>query len=272
MADRRSDWPPFLVASAGLHGAALTTLIAWPQYWALAAGTLIANHLIISAAGMFPRCGWLGPNISRIPDAAARGQIVALTFDDGPDPEVTPAVLAQLAAAGARATFFCVGARAERHPELIAAIRAAGHQVENHSYSHPHSFALNGRTGMRREIATAQTAIAGAGGGSPTLFRAPAGIQNPLLYSALAAEGMSLVSWSRRGFDTVSRDGARVASRLVAGLRAGDILLLHDGSPGRDAQGRPIVLEALPRVLDAMARAGLRSAPLAPLLADPGAG
>jgi peptidoglycan/xylan/chitin deacetylase (PgdA/CDA1 family) len=261
MAERGSGWrpSPFLAASAGLHGLALVTLAASPQSWSLVLAAILGNHLAIGAAGMFPRCGWLGPNITRLPVAAARGGLVGLTFDDGPDPEVTPAILDLLEKARARATFFCIGQRAEAHPDLVAAIRAHGHGVENHSYSHPNGFALRASDGLRREVVGAQNAIERAGGGRPTLFRAPAGIQNPWLAAVLSTAGLSLVSWTRRGFDTVTRDGARVASRLVHGLGPGDILLLHDGSSAVGAGGSPVVLEALPRVLDEMSRKGLRS-------------
>ena len=98
------------------------------------------------------------------------------------------------------------------------------------------------------------------------LFRAPAGIQNPWLAAVLAKAGLSLVSWTRRGFDTVSRDAGRVASRLGRRLSAGDILLLHYGSSARDASGQPVVLSALPRVLDEMGRKGLRSEALHTIL------
>ena len=261
MTDLAGGWrlSPFLTASAGLHGVALATLIASPRSWGLVLTAVLGNHLVISAAGMLPRCGWLGPNITRLPTTRARGDLVALTFDDGPDPDVTPAVLDLLEAAGARATFFCVGQRAEAYPGMVAAMRARGHGVENHSYSHPNGFALRGPQGLRREILRAQEAIEQSGGGRPSLFRAPAGIQNPWLAAVLAKAGLSLVSWSRRGFDTVTRDGVRVASRLGRGLSPGDILLLHDGSSARAASGRPVVLEALPRVLDEMSRKGLRS-------------
>lgn len=261
MADRDGRWrrSPFLMASVGLHGVALAALLASPQSWGLVLTAILGNHLAIGAAGMLPRCGWLGPNITRLPAARARGELVGLTFDDGPDPEVTPAVLDLLKMANVRATFFCVGQRAERYPDLVAAIRARGHGVENHTYSHPNGFAFRGAGGLTREILSAQAAIQRAGGGRPSFFRAPAGIQNPWLAPVLATAGLSLVSWTRRGFDTVTRDGARVASRLGRGLRPGDILLLHDRSSARTVSGRPVVLEALPRVLDEMSRKGLRS-------------
>jgi peptidoglycan-N-acetylglucosamine deacetylase len=257
----RRDWHPsrLLAASAGLHGAALAALLASPRSWDLVLAAVLGNHLVIGALATLPRSAWLGPNITRLPAIGAHDHLVALTFDDGPDPEVTPAVLDLLEEAGARATFFCVGRRAERHPGVVAAIRAKGHGLENHTYAHPNGFALRGPRGLRREIMRAQEAIERAGGGRPSLFRAPAGIQNPWLAAVLARAGLSLVSWSRRGFDTVTRDGARVAERLGRGLHAGSILLLHDGSSARDARGRPVVLDALPRVLDQMGRKGLRS-------------
>jgi peptidoglycan/xylan/chitin deacetylase (PgdA/CDA1 family) len=250
--------PPLLSASLGVHGLAIAALVASPQSAPVVAATLLTNHLVIGAAGMFPRCGWLGPNISRVPAPAA--DTVALTFDDGPDPEVTPRVLSMLDAGGHRATFFCVGTRAEAHPELIADIRRRGHGVENHSYSHPNSFALRGPRGLADQVVRAQRALTSPTGERPGLFRAPAGIQNPWLAGVLAGAGLTLVSWTRRGFDTVSRDSARVAGRLVGnGLAAGDILLLHDRVTSRDRRHVPVVLEALPRLLEQMASAGLRS-------------
>jgi peptidoglycan/xylan/chitin deacetylase (PgdA/CDA1 family) len=258
-AGRRSRLPTFVTASIGLHGIGLAALLASPRSWELVVAAVVANHLGIGVAGMFPRCGWLGPNLTRLPEARAREKLIALTFDDGPDPEVTPAVLELLERAGARATFFCVGNRAEVHPELVASIRAHGHGVENHTYSHPNGFALRGPRRMASQIEQAQDAIERSGGGRPRLFRAPAGIQNPWLGSVVARAGLSLVSWTRRGYDTVTRDSARVAARLGRGLRAGDILLLHDGSSARDDGGRPVVLEALQRTIESMNAIGLRS-------------
>jgi peptidoglycan-N-acetylglucosamine deacetylase len=254
--------PPFLVASAALHGVAMATLLASPRSWRLIVAGLVGNHAVLSTAGLFPRCGWLGPNITRVPNTQDRQGIVALTFDDGPDPDTTPAVLDLLDQAGARATFFCVGRRAEARPDIVAALRERGHGVENHTHTHPNGFAFRGPAGLRKEIHQAQAAIERSGGGRPRFFRAPAGIQNPWLSLVLAGAGLSLVSWTRRGFDTVTRDGARVAARLKRGLREGDILLLHDATSARDTRGRPVVLDALPRVLDEMVRKQLRSEPL----------
>jgi peptidoglycan/xylan/chitin deacetylase (PgdA/CDA1 family) len=250
---------PFLVATAGLHGIALATTLAFPPSWSLTLAALAGNYAVLSTAGLFPRCTWFGPNIARLPASRATSGVVTLSFDDGPDPAVTPKVLDLLQQAGARATFFCVGTRAEAYPDLIAEIRRRGHGVENHTYTHPNGFAFRGPRGLRQEILRGQMAIESAGGGRPTFFRAPAGILNPWVPFVLACEGLSLVSWTRRGFDTVTRDGSRVAARLGRGLRGGDILLLHDARSARDSHGQPVVLDALTRLLDEMNRKSLRS-------------
>lgn len=250
---------PLFVASMAFHGVSLAALLALPRFWNLILAGLVGNHAVLTVAGLLPRCGWLGPNITRLPKAQAGEGLVALTFDDGPDPEITPAVLDLLDQAGARATFFCVGRRAAAHSDIVTAIRERGHGVENHTYSHSNGFAFRGPAGLRQEVQQAQVAIERSGGGRPRFFRPPAGIQNPWLPVVLAGAGLSHVSWTRRGFDTVTRDGATVAARLVRGLRGGDILLLHDSNSARDARHRPVILDTLPRVLDQMDRQRLRS-------------
>lgn len=250
---------PLLVASGAVHAAAASWAFADPSRWPLALAAVALNHAGIAAACVSPRSRLLGPNLTRV--AGATG-VVALTFDDGPDPDVTPQVLALLAAAGVRASFFCIGARVERHPELVTAIRAGGHGVENHTFHHHHGFAFNGPAALTAEIRRGQEAITAVSGAPPRFFRAPAGMRNPWVPGAVASVGLAYVSWTRRGYDAVSRDAVRVAARLTRGLAAGDILLLHDGHGGRLPDGRPVVVETLTRVLEAMAAAGLGSAPL----------
>jgi len=252
----------FLLGSAAAHVAAAVTLAAAPGWWPWLVAGLVADHALIAAAGLVPTCRLLGPNLRRLrSDAADRGD-VALTFDDGPDPEVTPRVLELLEAAGARATFFPVASRAVEHPDLVRAVAAAGHRLGNHTWSHPAGFWFLPPAGVALEIDRAQEALAALGGVAPRWFRAPAGIRSPWLQPQLARRGMGLVSWSKRGYDTVSRNPERVAVRLLDGLEAGDVLLLHDVSRSRTRAGRPVVLEVLPRVLDALGSRGLRSVPL----------
>lgn len=252
----------FLGASAALHAGAGIGIALAPSGWPLAVGVLAANHLAIALAGIAPRCSLLGPNLSRLVPGARTG-VVSLTFDDGPDPQITPAVLDLLEAKGARASFFCVGRRVERHGQLARELHDRGHQVENHSYRHSHSFGFLGPACLRDEISRAQDAIERATGRRPVLFRAPAGIRNVFLDPVLEKLRLRLVSWTRRGFDTVSQRPDQVASRLLGGLGQGDILVLHDGPPVRRARGPVVALEALSRLLDALSTRGLRSLPIA---------
>lgn len=254
----RSRWrPSALVASSmGLHGLAGVGAVFSPEAWPWAIGAIAANHAILGGVGMWPRSAWLGPNLTRLPAAAIERREIALTLDDGPDPEVTPRVLDLLRERGVSATFFCIGERTAAHPDICREIVRRGHGIENHSRRHLHAFAMLGMGGMRREIAVAQAMISQACGVSPRFFRPPAGMRSPLLDPVLHDLGLRLVSWTRRGFDT-RHQPQRVSEKLIRGLAAGDVLLLHDGQSARTPAGVPVVLEVLPRVLDAAARAGL---------------
>jgi peptidoglycan/xylan/chitin deacetylase (PgdA/CDA1 family) len=253
-------WRPSLLlrASALLHAAALLVTLLRPHWWPWTLGAVIADHLLLTALGLWPRSSALGANMTRLPAAAAARGEVAITIDDGPDPEVTPRVLAILAEYRVRATFFCIGERAARFSDCVRDCVRCGHAIENHSYSHRHDFSLLGPGRLRREIAQAQQVLAQVSGTAPGFFRAPAGLRNPLLDMVLQRLGLQLASWTRRGFDTVSSDATSVLARLTRNLRAGDILLLHDGHAARGDSGTPLVLEVLPRLLDAIAQRSLR--------------
>jgi peptidoglycan/xylan/chitin deacetylase (PgdA/CDA1 family) len=261
--DRRPYRPtPLVLGSLALHAGAAAALAADPRRWRTVAGLLVANHVALAAVSLWPRSQALGPNLLRLPAAAAGRGEIALTFDDGPDPEITPRVLDLLDDAGMKATFFVIGRHARAHPRLTADIARRGHRVENHTDTHPHLFACYPATLLRREVERAQGSIEAATGRRPRLFRAPAGLRNPFLEWVLHRSGLRLVAWTRRGFDAVDRNPAAVARRLLGGLAPGDILLLHDGRASGSPGGNPVVLEALPRVLDALAARGLRSVPI----------
>jgi peptidoglycan/xylan/chitin deacetylase (PgdA/CDA1 family) len=151
---------------------------------------------------------------------------------------------------GARATFFCIGTRVVAHRDVAREIVARGHTIENHSFSHPHSFSLFGPRAMAAEVDAAQEVITAVTGRTPRFFRAPAGLRNPFLDDVLRRFDLQLASWTRRGFDTVTNDPDLVLQRLVHRLAGGDILVLHDGNSARDAAGRPVIYEVLPRLLD----------------------
>lgn len=250
--------PALVRASIVVHAAALVALGVVPSAWPWALAALVANHAALTAAGLWPRSAWLGRNLTRLPAASAARREIAITIDDGPDPEVTPAVLDLLDAQGAKATFFCIAERVLAHPGLAREIVARGHSLQNHSHVHRHTFSLLGPRGFERELQRAQRAIEQVTGQSPRCFRAPAGLRNPFLDPVLHRLGLQLVSWTRRGFDTRERDPRRVLARLLRGLAAGDILLLHDGHAARSPAGRPVVLEVLPELLRACEGAGLR--------------
>jgi peptidoglycan/xylan/chitin deacetylase (PgdA/CDA1 family) len=254
-----SRWPvpPLLWATAAVHAGAALLLLAAPAQWTWALAALALNHAVLTAVGLWPRSTALGENLVRLPAAAAARREVALTIDDGPEPGVTPAVLDLLAAAGARATFFCIAERARRHPELVREIVRRGHSVQNHSHGHRHHFSLLGPRGIAREIQAAQSALSDLTGEAPRFFRAPAGLRNPFLAPVLHRMGLALASWTRRGFDTREGDPQRVLQRLTRGLAAGDILLLHDGHCARDAQGRAVILTVLPALLARLRQEGL---------------
>jgi len=256
---------PLLYASGVIHVGAAAALLARPRGWPWAVGALVANHIALAAAGLSPRSQLLGPNWTRLPVtagvaagvAASVAAGVAITIDDGPEPAVTPQVLAQLAEYRASATFFCVGERVLRYPDLAQEIVRRGHAIENHSQRHRHNFSLLGPKGMSAEISSAQENIFRVTGSRPKFFRAPAGLRNPFLDPILVRLKLRLASWTRRGFDTVSGDPDAVFRRLANPLQTGDILLLHDGHAARSRSGRPVILEVLPRLLEALRSKGL---------------
>lgn len=255
-----SRWQPtpLIRASRVLHGLALLALVAAPGHWRWALGAVLANHALLTLLGLWPRSHWLGSNWTRLPAAASARNEIALTIDDGPDPFVTPQVLDLLDRHAAQATFFCIGEKAARYPELCREIVRRGHAVENHSQHHRHHFSLMGRAGMRREVQAAQDTLSAITGQRPRFFRAPAGLRNPFLDPVLAGLGLQLASWSARGFDTRIGNAARVRDKLLRNLRAGAIVLLHDGNAARTPGGTPVILEVLPPVLAGGQAAHLR--------------
>ena len=266
---REPGWhsTPLLRATIALHVLALAAVIAAPGRWPWALGAVIASHWLVVGVGLWPRSRWLGPNWTALPSAAAARNEIALTIDDGPDPAVTPQVLDLLDRHAARATFFCIGTRAEQHAGLCREIVRRGHAVENHSYRHSHDFSLLGPGGLLRELQAAQDTLTRVSGQRPLFFRAPAGLRNLFLDPVLARLGLRLATWSARGFDTRAGDPERVKARLLRGMGPGAILLLHDGHSARTAAGVPVILEVLPAVLEHASAAGLRLVTLRQALA-----
>ncbi|WP_222440794.1 polysaccharide deacetylase family protein [Siccirubricoccus deserti] len=251
---------PLVRASLWLHGAAMFGVAAQPHLWPFGLALLACDHALLSAF-MHPRSTQLGPNLVRLPSVMSRS--IAITFDDGPDPEVTPRVLDVLDAYEATASFFVIGAKAAHHGALLREMHRRGHTIENHTYSHKNTFACLGPWALRKEIYRAQHVIADAVGIAPRFFRAPMGLRSPLLDPVLAMEGLRLVSWTRRGYDGRPRHPNKVLDRLTRRLAGGDILLLHDVAPTSLPACDAAVLQVLPRLLDRCAAEGLRVGSLA---------
>src|SRR5580704_12799724 len=244
-----------LKVSALVHVAALAALVLAPRWWPWSIGAVLANHVVLALGGLLPRSRLLGPNWTRLPAPAGT---VALTIDDGPDPQVTPAVLDLLARHGVRATFFCVGEQVARYPELARRIAREGHEIGNHTEHHRYLFSLFGPARVRREIAQAQSSIESVCQVVPRFFRAAAGLRNPFLQPCRTRLRLHLPRCTRRAYDTVNADTERVLQRLTRNLAGGDILLLHDGRAARTPAGTPVILAVLPRLLPKLAERGLR--------------
>lgn len=221
---------------------------------------LIFFVLICCITPFFQRLSFFLPIISR----GRKGSTgVALTFDDGPDPRVTPLLLELLARHGVTATFFVTGERAERYPDLVRAILSGGHAVGNHSYSHSPFLMLKGPAALRREVASAQ-AVLKRFGIVPLAFRPPVGITNSRLWRVLLENRMFCVNFSLRACDLGNRRVARLARKLLAKVVAGDIVLLHDVAPRQG--GVAHLLDEFSILIEGLKERGLEILPLARLI------
>ncbi|WP_144113331.1 polysaccharide deacetylase family protein [Paraburkholderia sp. BCC1886] len=251
-------YPAMLTVTAAWHVGVLAGWLLAPSAWPEWLVALFANHAVFTVAGLLPRTTLLGPNWTRLPDTPRNADAIALTIDDGPDPAVTPQVLDLLDTFDVRATFFCIGEKAQRYPDLARDIVARGHALENHSQVHVHTFSVSLPGRLTREIDAAQHTVERLSGTRPMFFRAPAGLRNLFLEPVLRKLDLRLAAWTRRGYDTRERDPGVVARRLLDGLAARDILLLHDGNAALTDDGRPVILAVLPRVIDAARERHLR--------------
>lgn len=187
---------------------------------------------------------------------------IALTFDDGPNPHATPAILDALGTAGVRATFFVLGRHVDRWPSLVQRMLDEGHVVANHGYHH-RKLTFRSREYVTEDIAMGTAAIARVSGTRPRLFRAPHGHRNPWVSSIARAHGQRTVGWTLGVWDT-SRPGADViASRVVRGARARTIVLLHDGDGYDELGDRMQTAHALPAIVHGLRARGFSFAALA---------
>lgn len=238
-------WLPWLVASQ------LAVILVWVQagwHWGLP--LMVASHALFMVPVFLPNSRFYAPVLSRVPEA---GNSVWLTIDDGPGPE-TRAVLDLLDRHQARATFFLVGERALAQPELVAEILRRGHDLGNHSHSHPQArFWRLGPAAMRAEIEGCQHVLQALSGHPVRWYRSVVGMTNPFVAPVLKALGLVRVGWSARGYDGVGCTPEGVLARLLPDLQPGAIVLLHEGA----AHGHNLVI--IERVLQALDERGLKA-------------
>jgi len=225
---------------------------------------MIARALVVGAGAwvawawlphlLTPACTWRGPR---------RGQRIALTFDDGPDPEWTPRVLDLLAGANARATFFLVGDRARRAPDVVRRMAAEGHEIANHSWSHRSPW-LCGPRATRDEVARAHATPTELAGVPPRHFRPPWGMVNAALFAEVRRVGERFVFWSIQPEGQRQVSAPRQVGYVLRHAHAGAIIDLHDaeGTPAAPAR----LVEALPRMIRGLRDRGYTLTTVADLL------
>lgn len=214
-------------------------------------GSLNSAHLLAMAASgsiliptLIRNNQWFGPVQTRFETTEKK---VWITIDDGPDPDETPRILDVLERHGAKATFFVVGIRVRRWPDLTRRIVRSGHSLENHTHHHAAaSFWCAPPWVARREIKLCGDVIFETTGIRSSLFRVPVGLGNPFVHAAAQRAGMKLLGWSASGWDGIAHDPEKVVSMILSGLSPGAIILLHDGKLKGMASGcRAATLENL---------------------------
>ncbi len=234
-----------LLATAVAVAAAMAT---GHEAWAVAA---LAAAMIATGLGVsFPSLQFFGRCLCR---GRTDGRLATLTFDDGPDPDNTPALLDLLAQRGVKAVFFCIGEQVEKHPELARRIVEEGHAVENHTQRHSPMTNLFSARRLREELGLAQVVLERATGRAPAWFRPPVGLTNPRVFAVARSLGLSVVGYTVRGLDRKPQPAERVVARLLRGLRPGAVLLLHDRGVERSR-----LLETVGLLLDKLESAGYR--------------
>jgi peptidoglycan-N-acetylglucosamine deacetylase len=224
-------------------------------------GTAVAGLTVagLAAHGIWYRNSWLfGRPLARLP---GNEDVVSITFDDGPNPKATPRILDVLAREGVHATFFVLGRHADRWPELVKRMADEGHQLGNHGYHHRK---LHRRSPgyVRDDLTRGAEAIERASGVRPRVFRAPHGFRNPWVTPIARSLGERTIGWSLGVWDSARPGSDEIVKRTLDGMRAGSILLLHDGD-GYDTDGdRMQTAAALPGIIDGLRARGFHFAVL----------
>lgn len=257
----QGSFPPALLAGIAAFIASGLLLLVQPALVVIPLGLFI---LLCVVAPFFPGFGFFLSVISR---RKMDRRAVALTFDDGPDPDVTPRLLELLRRHGVPATFFVTGARVESHPGVIREILSQGHTLGNHSHHHDPLLMLRSRATLREEVARTQELLS-AFAVRPLTFRPPVGIMNSRLPGVLRELGLCCVTFSCRAFDRGNRRVARLAEIILRKVRPGDIILLHDVAP-KCGDGIEKWLAETEAILSGLKGQGYRLLPLEELIDRP---
>ena len=188
-------------------------------------------------------------------------KIIALTFDDGPDPGITPEIL-DILKGRAKAAFFCIGKKTEGNEGILKRMVAEEHLIGTHSYSHSNWFDLFSPQRMMNEFRQSEQKIKEITGKKPLMFRPPYGVINPLLKKALQSFPYYIIGFSNRPWDTISKNEDKILKRLVRKLKPGDVVLLHDSVP----QSIPVLKEFM-RIIE---EKGYRIVSLSEMFRNPG--
>jgi len=194
--------------------------------WVLLSLLFAACSSLAGLGVSFPQWQMFGPSLCQVRTAE---RVVALTFDDGPDPVNTPALLDLLARKRARASFFCVGYKVARHTEVAQRIAAEGHLIGNHSFAHSYWTNCFGEARLRADLERAQSEIARVTGATPKYFRPPMTLTNQRVFRVVRALSLTVAGYSIRGYDRGNADGQRVLTRMLRRMHPGAIILMHDG-------------------------------------------
>ena len=250
-----------LLIAATVFGCAIAIVFGdGPTLWVPVA-VLGVLHVAVAALGVtFPQVQMFLPVLWRVPTSR---KAVALTFDDGPDPAVTPALLGLLKQYGVSATFFCIGKHVAQYPELARQIAADGHLLGNHTYGHHHGTNFFSGVRLHDDIVRSQETIERITGQRPYLFRPPMGLTNPRVARVVPALGLTTVGWTVRGMDQQAQTPEDIVRRVRRRLRPGAIILLHDARVTGS-----VLLPAVERLLEELQRDGYEICRLDKLISE----
>jgi len=230
----------------------------------------VGGTLLLATSGLTGYFGastvgatWFGGGVTHGPRDT---QTVAITFDDGPNTAATPAIMKILDDSGVKGTFFIVGKALDAQPQIVRDLYADGHLVGNHSYHHDDWRWLDPRY---PELARTQDAFARRVGTCPVWFRPPHGQKTPMMARVVHEHGMRIALWDVSVGDWATNDPDVVAEKVLARVRGGSIIDLHDGFDGKPWLDRSVVVKALPKILTGLKERHLRPVRLDELVGGP---